>query len=906
MRLLSIAARNYRIHANLQVSLDPLRTVISGPNESGKSTLLEAAHRSLFLRSKTTGEIQKGMVSRVHAGHPEAEAVFESGGVTYRVLKRFSGASGTTTLTDSNGKTWNGDEAEVKLASVLGVEAPAGGRGAGERVLQQWAHLWVRQGTSGLDPTFLATAQHAPLLARLQAIGGAAAMQSERDVRVATMLRAQDELVFTQADVYRANSAPALAVAEHEAAEGAVEQSKLILAKLVEAANELQIALKTIERSDAGLGQLRPQLVATESKITNASELRIQDKAQRLAVAAAVDKHETLERAEVSIANFRAELNKATEALTPQKLKTDQLVETEAEFRNELNQLEVIWQTASTDLRAIRLTSDLTEAYLRQFEKSSQRDQINKNLERIREMRTKLEALEALVAQSTPVTAEKIKKLRKLEEGCFKAEAKLSAMATGIEIIENVADIFLNEKQMAKGDSYVLTEEADLTIGSDIRVRIRPGGGVTLEDARRSLSESQSALQTELDGHGLKTVAEAVEEAAKFQQLKSEVANAKSNLENLGADAIEEEFSRAQNACLAADAEVERRSALISGGMAAPPNLAEATKNYAQSREQLSDAEQAEALAKGASEEASRVLRNGTQLLSDHKLSLQEAILGVSDLEAQLRLMVETHGNDADRASKLAEVLHSRTEAEGTHALTLQQLESLQPALLEADHSRLTRAVEQLANAKTEAEQNRAVCRSKLQRDGSADPQADLALAEATSRAARQRRERAETKAAASRLLHKMFDEEQKKQAHEFSQPFASKIGGYLECLFGAGTSAKLTLDGNAFSELQLIRNPDTKGTYDFQSLSGGTSEQVAAAVRLTMAEILAESHHGCLPVIFDDAFVNSDPERIQTLQRMLDHAAGMGLQVIIVTCNPSDYAGFGACSVPLPAVGRT
>jgi len=85
-----------------------------------------------------------------------------------------------------------------------------------------------------------------------------------------------------------------------------------------------------------------------------------------------------------------------------------------------------------------------------------------------------------------------------------------------------------------------------------------------------------------------------------------------------------------------------------------------------------------------------------------------------------------------------------------------------------------------------------------------------------------------------------------------------------------------------------------------FENLSRGAREQAAAAVRLAMAEVLAADHGGCLPVVFDDAFAYSDPERVNQLQRMLDHAANHGLQVIVLTCNPSDYAALGARTITL------
>ena len=69
------------------------------------------------------------------------------------------------------------------------------------------------------------------------------------------------------------------------------------------------------------------------------------------------------------------------------------------------------------------------------------------------------------------------------------------------------------------------------------------------------------------------------------------------------------------------------------------------------------------------------------------------------------------------------------------------------------------------------------------------------------------------------------------------------------------------------------------------------------------MAEILADRYGGSLPIVFDDAFTNSDPQRIQLLQRMLDLAARRGLQVIVLSCNPADYHTFGATEIDLAAL---
>ena len=48
MRLHSIEIENWRQHARLMTKFDEAATVIYGPNETGKSTVLEALGRGFF------------------------------------------------------------------------------------------------------------------------------------------------------------------------------------------------------------------------------------------------------------------------------------------------------------------------------------------------------------------------------------------------------------------------------------------------------------------------------------------------------------------------------------------------------------------------------------------------------------------------------------------------------------------------------------------------------------------------------------------------------------------------------------------------------------------------------------------------------------------------------------------
>jgi uncharacterized protein YhaN len=67
--------------------------------------------------------------------------------------------------------------------------------------------------------------------------------------------------------------------------------------------------------------------------------------------------------------------------------------------------------------------------------------------------------------------------------------------------------------------------------------------------------------------------------------------------------------------------------------------------------------------------------------------------------------------------------------------------------------------------------------------------------------------------------------------------------------------------------------------------------EQLAAALRLALAEVLQPAYDHCLPLVFDDAFTNSDRQRLLGLQQMLKHGMAQGLQILLLTCQPEDYS---------------
>jgi len=893
MRITSIAVRNYRLHRDVQIALDPSRTLIGGLNESGKSTLIEAAHRALFLKAKGNTKEHRAMASDIHSGHPEVEVEFEARGKSWRIQKRFSGGSGTAKLTEAGGATLPGDEAETRLRELLGVSEEGG------KPVEQWAHLWVWQGSAGENPAEHASAQRDALLARLQKDGGAAVMRSALDAKVAGAVEDECDLIFKQSGEAKAGSAPGRAQAESAEAEQRLSAAREVAARLEQAAQEFRSAEAAILQSSQSFLDLRPQQESVEQRAARLVILTGREKEQSTEVKLAADRLLVLVQADKNLAALRADIQRRRESLEPGEKDAEEAVAQEAAGRERDKKAEHSLNAAAEAVRAARLCSELAAAHIQCLEKSAAREQLRVKLAEVTKLRAALAEQEKKLAELPAVDAAALKRLQKLDSECSQAAAALEAMAARLEVIAAGTSVQVEGRTLAAGERLILTEDSEVTVGDATRLRIRPGGGTGLTEARQRVQEADAARQRTLDALGLRSVTEANEAGALRQQLETEIKSLRARLEGMGAATLDADVTAAESAATAAAAEVQRRAESVPD-FTAPADAAAAASLAGESRRQLEEAEAAESAARAARGVAATTLKDAADRLAERQSALESARREIADCEAQLRLLLQTHGEDAARAAALAERNAARETAEAALGQTRQAMAALQPELLEADRARLTRAMKEQTEAKSAAEQKRAAAQSLLLRDGTSDPQADLALAEARARTAAERCAAEDRRAHALKLLHELFQAEQQALADQFTAPLAAKISGYLECLFGPGARAEVRLEGNEFTSLQLVRPARAAGAFDFETLSGGAKEQLAAAVRLAMAEVLAEAHEGCLPVVFDDAFVCADPERVQTVQRMLDLAASRGLQIIVLTCTPGDYVALGAKPITL------
>jgi DNA repair exonuclease SbcCD ATPase subunit len=897
MRLISVTVNNYRIHKEQTVTFHAARTVIGGPNESGKSTIIEAVHRALFLRSRTTGSVLESMQSEFHPGHPAVTLVFESGGETYTITKQFTGtANAPTTLVRSGQEPLRGDAAETEIHRLLHAETVGGGRGLEDRLPLQWAHLWVWQGAAGTNPFENATGRPLDKLReRLGSLDGGGVLESPQDAAVAKTI------LETHADRTKDDGAPRkdsplfAASAELAAAVAAEDAANSALTALHAAAEQVEAADGTIAECEASLAATRQDQTSLRDRIDEASRLTLALGPHQVRANDATRDLQALEDADCEITECERIIREAEERLRPA---TDRLSASKESEQSSVARFELALRQVneSQTHQAALADQAMLDSLCEQFERlRADRTGLAGRCDNIAALRVELADLRSQLADLATITADDLTSLAGLERKHDGAQATLDAIATRVELLESDRTVMLAGQELASGTGETITSEADLLIGKSVRIRVAPGGGTTLIEATRRRDEARLALERRLSELGIESVDVARRVQPQRQSLEAGIKGKETAIRDLGGDRAAEDLQQR-------DKEIDRFDQRIAG-MASPGFLRPAGLEAALAAKAASDdayhAFATDATKVNAELEAADKLRAAAV---DERQKAEESLRS-HDEELRTRagrvhVLVEKHGGD--RSSRLEALRTAQRAAVDAVSVTQKRLDELQHDTLERSRQRLERAIETILERQRAAQTARTLALDRLRQEGTTNPSEDLARAKVRRQLAESRQEQAAREARAIALLASLFAEKKREVESQFVGPLTQRAAEYLRCIYGPETHVAVEYHDGVFENLTVARPSFGGARLGFESFSGGGREQVAAALRLAMAEILAADHDGCLPIVFDDAFVNSDPVRTRAIQEMLDLAAARGLQVIVLTCNHRDYETLGAHLVEL------
>ncbi len=898
MRLLHASLRQVRRHAQLELRFDPHFTLLGGANEAGKSTVVEALHKVLFLRASATGRAVDELRSRQHSGHPEIALGFEAAGARWELRKRFSGASGTCQLGSDAGVSLQGAAAEEQLARLLGVEGPIEGR-KHSQLPQRWGHLWVRQGESGTN--LLAGPSEAydlqSLVQQLQQRGAAAALESPLDRLVSEQLQAKLDQQFTATGKVKAGSPLAEARQRCQAAQAALDQARAHHAELESAMEELQRISARLQAIDA---EERPRLrrasqLAGQLRLRQAQLSPLQQHCAGLELALA--EQQALQRQSLSLEaqrhSWQDELAGARQEQSSHQASCQAseqaLLELDGLQQELAGRLALAQQLL--DLDSLEEEARQLDTHQRQFEHLQREAQLCKQR----------------LAELAPIDQATVRALRQAEQQLAQAQARSQAMATALAVLAADQSVTLDGQALQPGATLQLSRTAELSIGSGVRLRISPGGGQASQEAANDLEARRQALVNLQQQVGIETSEAAELIAGQRQDLDRELARLRQAARAIPWSRLSEQIGALEPRRQRLLGHLERhqplRHALAAQGELPElrPDLErwlDALRNQsslANQRRLQTEAElqtnrqklSAQTTASGRLEQRLAELNGSLATLKERQLALDELHGAPEALAANLA----NRRQDLDHQwselgaleASLREVLADEIlpDAEATSQTDPSNDNWIETLLQQRDAEK-----EALLTSRGQNEQR---CLGLSVEDPAAAVEHCLARLET----AQAELEAIERQTLALQVLQSLFQRAREDFAERYSEPLQKAIGPYLADLDDWDYQVHLEFaPKRGFGDFALQQGLER---YGFEQLSGGMREQLATALRLALAEVLLPGYDGCLPLIFDDAFTNSDPLRLAGVHRMLNRGIQQGVQIILMSCNPADYQAFAS-----------
>jgi DNA repair exonuclease SbcCD ATPase subunit len=895
MEFIKATIKNYRVHKEQVVDFNSNLTLVGGDNEKGKSTIAEAIYRALFLKADGQSEIIEAMRSTKHlGGDPEVELVFRSNGKVFTLLKKF-GKKGSVTLSEPGMTTLNGDGAETMLADI--IKTKTGIQANTFKSSVKWPLLWVWQSKSGDNPVGLIGESKDRLMNKLQSLGAAAVLSSELDIKMSEKFSDLNAKNYGSKGVLKVGS-------DLKIAQDALVEVSLLYNAATEKVENLQDASDKYENlkidlvNELGANKaIKDERIELENRIKTLSDLATKKVIQDAKYNEVKAKYDLLVQTQAQIVRIETSIEQITSKIEPSRTS---LNETKANFQSNLSSIKesnVEIKSMRNNELLYRNTIDLCTVFKAIVTDKNTLAEFIKVKKQVDGHKLKLQEQQSELSKLLSVTKKDVTNLTMLQGKLDVAKAKFEAIATSFEVISSTEVVLVDGVQQAIGKKVNFDQKFEIEVGANTKISITPGGGASLSNAKSEYNQLVQDFEVGLLELGFKTLSEASETLHKREVMQLDLENTKSLLKGLNADNVDLNIEQLENKISANEFTLNQKAERY-GIQVADLN----ENNYAENL----------AINEGLLETVLHKLNVTTGIVDNLTRENEELDVLIQALETKLiddenELMEgQQHLNIIFQQQESKEVLAAKIvnaeqdlQKESAALSSIEtEIEIQMPGSVESDEARLSRSLEISDENLSRLKVGQARLEAQLISSGSENPYENLNKLEAKLKIADDTSKAALKKAKAIQLLNDLFTEEQQQLANKLTQPLANKINEYLLPLFGGTVKVGIVQEAGEFKEFLISR--DGKEAYNFESLSGGTKEQFSAAIRLAMAEVLSADFDNKLPIVFDDAFTNSDKGRIKKIQPMLDLAARHGLQVIVLTCHPEAYASLGAKKVML------
>lgn len=857
--------------------------VIEGPNEVGKTTLLDAFDALLTFKatSKAAGVRALQPVDRDVAPFVEAELTI--GGQRLRYAKQWLRQPSTTLhVLSPRPEQLTGDVAQQRLDWLLSSHL--------DRTL--WDALRLTQAGDGSVAPLVSSSV---LTAALDAAAGAHQHVEGADALL-DRVAAEHALYFTATGRptgdYRAamsrwtDAQDTLAEAHRRVEEGVslLERQSLARDRLGSAETEASASadrLAEAERAAAAVEQIAAAHASAAERLGHATELH----------AAAVRARQQRERLVTDRAALDAEIEAAETA------RQADLAAAEAE-RDGLLAAEAAAQRAATEVERAAVELDATRAdadHLADVRELAAREAVLEEAARlVGEVRRAQEAL-----PSRPVEREEARNARALHDrlDAMVLQHTATTPALDVEAIDSTVEVDLADDgghaSVAAGERLVVSVAHDTTVEipghARIRIRLHQEALGRVAEINR-LREQLAGALGEL---GVQHIDEADELALATEQARSVLREASRDVEALlrpwGRDLAAQAAAGALPAGLTEQVEAarERASRTLAARAAdreLPPDETAARAAVDAAGAALRQARQEEHAASDALTARRRQVAALTARLdrAEGHIGAQEARVQALDAE-----LAEARGETPDDAlaaqvAERAELVAAATRAEraAAQAVAAADVAGVRAARDSArHHHRLVSGARDAALA----ELHQLTGQVEMAAGEGRQELYDLAVADLDD--AQRELQAVDRRARAARHLFTTLNRHRDAAHRAYVRPYTQALEELGRRVYGEDFAVSVDED------LSLAARTLDGATVPFTELSGGAKEQLGILARLAVARLVDPTQG--VPVVIDDALGYSDPQRLRQMGEVLGSSGEdeADVQVILLTCTPERYA---------------
>lgn len=873
MKLHQIVLRNWRGVEERTVTFAPTGvTVVEGPNESGKSSLVEALD-ALFDHLDDSKKRDILAIKPVHkdAG-AEVEAEIETGGFRFTYFKRFHKKPETRlTVTQPRAESLTGRDAHERAEAILGETVD----------IALWRALRIEQGQEVAQANL---AGQRSLSAALDRAAGVA-RTGEAEETLFAAARTEFERYFTATGAARKETTAA--EAEVVRLETGLAQDRADLARLVaDVERSAQLDREAVEAAGVA-GETARAEVQHEERLRDVERLAIRVREAKVALDAADLAARDAESRATERAALVEEDRAAAEASRQLAAGDDLAAPAFDAAHRELDAAEAALALASKIADEAERT-----ATVRQQDSDWRKDALD--LQLLGERRSRIDAADAAAADAESVLTKNVvtdEVLKKLSAAHLDAEKARAAFAAGSpEVhIRALADI---EPSIA-GATRTLAAGAEATIpvaGSlalvlpgVAAIDVRTGSSASdlrdaLEKRTRQFAESSAAA-------GVESLDAAVRANAAWQAARRDLEARDGVLRDNLRDLTREQL--AQKLTNLAPRVAGYPSARVAT-IPIPTDFDEAQDAARAAKSAQDAARKARAVAEkrreAARSEADRLRDERTRTELGRERARTQALMSAARLrEARAK------ATDNDVAHRVESTREARAVAERLHLAGASRLSDAQPETAR-ERAEIARAARKRADDRLRGiEDERIEVHARLKERGEAGLAERVDITETKLERARDDLARRRVHATAARLLFETLDAERAVARKAYVAPLRAQIERLGRFVYGAGFSVDLS------DELQIASRTLDGRTVPFESLSGGAKEQLGVISRLACALTVADDDG--VPVVFDDTLGNTDPARIEAMGALLA-IAGKRCQIIVLTCVPDRFRHVGAATV--------